>query len=249
VFVKSIKALQSSIGDLTDLLWVEKLPSNTIKDFIEGGHILNLFEVNESIANIALVLEINRQVEEVIETFVSLLYLIKQLIFIILVWYVLDHERCSAILNSVSWSHLKLGFLIICMISLLYSNLCHIVRDHYLIVWFKYLLFLKLRWIRTNTIVLFIIILFNFLYILDRLILIVLLILKIRKSLNRLKRLKTFILSLLWQSLYLNLFLLLLNDCYFFIYHLLYKLRTRFNHLLWHFLLFLYFMSLLFFNF
>ncbi len=54
-------------------------------------------EINEGIADIALVLEINGEIEEVIGALVPLVNSRKEHLLTIFVWNVFDHESCARV--------------------------------------------------------------------------------------------------------------------------------------------------------
>jgi hypothetical protein len=90
-------SLNASIRDCADLLTVEAGPLLALNPREEGGDGLWINEVDEGVAHIALVLEVNGEVNEVVLPFVSLVDEIKEHILGVLVWDVPDHQRGALI--------------------------------------------------------------------------------------------------------------------------------------------------------
>lgn len=65
VFVQGLSALDSTIGDLTDLFRVENLPAFAIHVLEKGHNVHWINEVDESISDIATIVDVQGQVEEV----------------------------------------------------------------------------------------------------------------------------------------------------------------------------------------
>ena len=95
----ALLALDASVGDVADLEAVELLPSVAVELLEEGHYVLWLHEVDEGVANVALVLEVDRQVEEVELTTVGVQSREKHLLTV-LVGDVLDHERRSGVVSG-----------------------------------------------------------------------------------------------------------------------------------------------------
>ena len=62
-------ALEPAVGDLANLLRVEGLPRLVVQVLIEGHDEEGVDEVYESVADIASVIQIQRQIEEIISAF------------------------------------------------------------------------------------------------------------------------------------------------------------------------------------
>ena len=71
VLNKVALALNSTKGNLTYLLAVERLPRLVVHILVEGHYVDWIDEVNEGVADIAPVIKIERQVEKVEAAFVS----------------------------------------------------------------------------------------------------------------------------------------------------------------------------------
>jgi len=63
-------ALNAPIGDLADLLRVERLPRLVIHVFVERHNVDGIYEVDEGVANVAAIVQVERQIEEVKATIV-----------------------------------------------------------------------------------------------------------------------------------------------------------------------------------
>jgi hypothetical protein len=92
-------ALDPPICDLTDLLRVEPLPPLGIEDLVDLKDKNWIHKVNEGIAHVALVLEVDRQVEEVIGAFVGLVDLLEEHLLGVFVRDILNHNRGSLVLT------------------------------------------------------------------------------------------------------------------------------------------------------
>jgi hypothetical protein len=106
-------ALNSTISDLTDLLTVETLPLLAIQFLEELENEDGVNEVNEGVTHITLVLEVNRQVEEVILVFMVLVNLLQQHFLCVLVRDVLDHDGGSIVFQIQNVIQLQFEFLTI----------------------------------------------------------------------------------------------------------------------------------------
>ena len=70
VLYKVAFALDAPIGDLADLLRVERLPGLVIHVFVERHDVDGIHEVDEGVANVAAIVQVERQIEEVKTTIV-----------------------------------------------------------------------------------------------------------------------------------------------------------------------------------
>jgi len=108
-------ALEPAVGDLANLLRVEGLPRLVVQVLIEGHNKEGVDEVYESVADIASVIQIQGQVEEIISTLMMPVDAIKQHILRVLVGYVTDHDRRASILSAQNavqvYSELRVGVL------------------------------------------------------------------------------------------------------------------------------------------
>lgn len=86
-------ALDTRVGDLALLLRVELLPFLVVELLIERNQRLAVHEVNKSIAHVALVLEVDGEIEEVVGALVPLVNGSKEHLLAVLVRDVLNHQR------------------------------------------------------------------------------------------------------------------------------------------------------------
>jgi len=93
VLNQRLPALHSRIRDLAHLFRIEVLPTFVVKFFVEAGGIGAIPKIDESVAQVAAVLEIDRQVEEVVAAAVALVQHGEQHFLAVLVRNVPDHER------------------------------------------------------------------------------------------------------------------------------------------------------------
>ncbi len=136
MLLKSVKTLESCIGDLANLLWVKVLPLLTVESFVESNHILTLFEVDEGIADIALVLEVDWKVEIIVHTFVSKLNSLFEHLLWILVWDVLDHQWSLALSQNFVNDHFEMSQIFIGVVSVLDTNFLNWTRNNNSVVLF-----------------------------------------------------------------------------------------------------------------
>lgn len=95
VLVQGLSALDSAIGDLTDLFRVEDFPALAIHVLEKGNDVHWINEVDESISDIATIVDVQGQVEEVELTLVVSVNPFQEHILGILVWDVTNHN-CGA---------------------------------------------------------------------------------------------------------------------------------------------------------
>lgn len=91
--------LDAAVGDLADLLRVERLPGLVVQVLVERHDEDGVDEVDEGVANVAHVVEVKRQVEVVVSALVMPVDALKQHLFRVLVGYVADHNRRSVVLS------------------------------------------------------------------------------------------------------------------------------------------------------
>ena len=90
--------LDTGIADVADLLAVELLPLFAVKLLDKGDDVLWSHHVDESIAHVALVLEVDGQIKEIICAAELLVNCGQKHFLRVLVWDVLDHERGALVL-------------------------------------------------------------------------------------------------------------------------------------------------------
>ena len=92
-------SLDASKGDLADLLRVKTLPCLIVHVLEEGHDVDWVDEVDESVANVAAVVEVEWQVEEVVMALVKSVNTRQEHLFSVLVGDVADHDCCASILT------------------------------------------------------------------------------------------------------------------------------------------------------
>lgn len=93
-------ALDSPVGDLADLLRVESFPSLVIQVLVEGHDVNGIDEVDEGISNVAAIVQIEGQVEEVIAPLVLAVDALEEHLLSVLVRDVADHDRRARVLPT-----------------------------------------------------------------------------------------------------------------------------------------------------
>jgi len=89
--------LDSRILDHANLLRVEFFPLFSIKLQIEGDDVFRIHKVDERIAHIAFIIEINWQLEKIILALVVFVKSLEQEVLGIFIRNVLDHQSSAAI--------------------------------------------------------------------------------------------------------------------------------------------------------
>ena len=92
--------LDSTEGDLANLLWIEVFPWLVVHVLEEGHDVDGVNEVDESVADIAAIVQIERQVEEVICTLVESIDTLQEHLFCVLVWNMTDHNCRASVLTA-----------------------------------------------------------------------------------------------------------------------------------------------------
>lgn len=88
-------ALNSCIGNLTHFLAVKAIPLAIIEHPVKLGNILCANKVYKGISNVASILKVNREVEEIILLAKLLIDLFQHHVLIVFVWNVPYHKRSS----------------------------------------------------------------------------------------------------------------------------------------------------------
>ena len=84
-------ALNSGIVDFTDLLRIESGPLLVIEGLVEQLNILQIYKVDECVADVAFVKEINGKVEKIELVFELSVYGCEHLLFCIFIGNIPDH--------------------------------------------------------------------------------------------------------------------------------------------------------------
>lgn len=92
--------LDSTEGDLANLLWIEVFPWLVVHVLEEGHDVDGVNEVDESVADIAAIVQVERQVEEVIGALVEPVDTLQEHLFRVLVWNVTDHDCRASVLTA-----------------------------------------------------------------------------------------------------------------------------------------------------
>ena len=89
--------LDAGVADVAHFLAVEPLPLALVEPLGEGQDVLGLHHVDEGVPHVALVLEVDGQVEEVVQPVELLVDGLQQHLLGVLVGDVLDHQRGPAV--------------------------------------------------------------------------------------------------------------------------------------------------------
>ena len=88
-------ALDATVCDLADFLRIESLPRLVIQVLIKRHNVDWIDEVDEGVADVAAIVEVERQVEKVVPTLMKPVDALKQHLLRVLVRNVSDHDRCA----------------------------------------------------------------------------------------------------------------------------------------------------------
>ena len=97
---KTALALDTTVCDLADFLGIERLPRLVIQILIKGHDIDRIDKVYEGIANVTAIVQVERQVKEVVFALVQPVDTFKQHILRILVGDVPYHDRGTRVLTA-----------------------------------------------------------------------------------------------------------------------------------------------------
>jgi len=101
-------ALNSAVGQLTNLFRVKSLPGLAVKVVVKSHYKEWINHVDERIANVATVFEVDRQIKKVVSIRVVLVNPFKQHLLGVLVRDVLYHHGCPEILAVENGPQVKL---------------------------------------------------------------------------------------------------------------------------------------------
>lgn len=93
-------ALDAPVGNLADFLRVEGLPRLVVQVLIEGHDVDGVNEVDEGVTNVATIVQVQRQVKEVVAAFVVPVDALQEHVLGVLVGDVSDHDSGSRILTA-----------------------------------------------------------------------------------------------------------------------------------------------------
>ena len=97
IVLKCLFTLDSAVAYFTDFVRIETLPSFTVKLLKKVNNVYGVDEIDEGVAHIASVFEIDGQVEEVILIILFSVECIKKHLLRILVRNILDHHGGSTV--------------------------------------------------------------------------------------------------------------------------------------------------------
>lgn len=103
-----LPSLESCIGQMANLLWIKHRPFLIVKLIIKCFQTNKVYKIDKSISNITLELHINWQIKEIVFASEPLVQKLQHEFLIVLVRYVLYHDRCLirvlySILNNLEF--------------------------------------------------------------------------------------------------------------------------------------------------
>lgn len=93
-------SLNSCIGDFAHFLAVEFLPLLVVEILIERCNSVRVHEIDESITNVAFVLEVNGKIEEIVSSLILAVDGGEEHLLIVFVGNVLDHQSSTQVLTT-----------------------------------------------------------------------------------------------------------------------------------------------------
>ena len=114
-------ALDAPVGDLADLLRVERLPRLVVQVLVERHDIYRVHEVDEGVADVAAIVEVEGQVEKVIVPLMQSVYALQEHILCVFVRDVPDHDGCARVFTLKDPvevdSELRIGVMVALLLS------------------------------------------------------------------------------------------------------------------------------------
>ena len=95
---EGLLALDATVGQLADLLRIEALPILTIQVLVQRNNINWVTHVDEGIADVTVVLQVNRKIEEIVTTCMFRVDSLQQHFLCVLVGDILDHYSRTLIM-------------------------------------------------------------------------------------------------------------------------------------------------------
>jgi hypothetical protein len=95
---EGLLALDATVGQLTDLLRIEALPILTIQVLVQRNNINWVTHVDEGIADVTVVLQVNRKIEKIVTTCMFRVDSLQQHFLCVLVGDILDHYSRTLIM-------------------------------------------------------------------------------------------------------------------------------------------------------
>jgi len=96
---EGVLALNAPVCQFADLLRVKSFPGLSVQVLVESHHENRVAHINEGVADIAVVLQVDWQVEEVVATLVLGVNTLQQHLLGVLVRNVLDHYRRAQVVS------------------------------------------------------------------------------------------------------------------------------------------------------
>ena len=109
VFLAFFLSLDPGILDTTDLFTVENCPLLFVESLVEGSDVFKVLEVDERIAHVAVVLEVDGQVEEVVGVVEVRVDGLQHEFLGVLVGYVADHQGSLPLVVDIVHAYLELA--------------------------------------------------------------------------------------------------------------------------------------------
>jgi len=109
VFLALFFPLDPGVLDAADLLTVEDGPLLLVEPLIERLYVLQILEVDERVAHVAVVLEIDGQVEEIVGIVEVCVDSLQHQLLGVLVGYIADHEGAFPLVVDLVHTYLELA--------------------------------------------------------------------------------------------------------------------------------------------
>lgn len=108
MFLKFFFPLNSRVPNFADFLRIKFWPFLIVEFFAKRQNRCQISEIDKRIANIAVVLEINWKVEEIVLVLKFLIKQLKHQVFGVLVGYVPDHQCSFLAFVNFAWNYIKI---------------------------------------------------------------------------------------------------------------------------------------------
>lgn len=134
---EGVLALNAAVGQLADLLRVESFPGLSMQVLVESNHKNGVTHIDEGVTNVAVILQIDWQVKEVVPTLVLHVNALQKHLLRVLVRYVLNHHRCTLVVSVHNQLEIQAERPLLLLLRSVVFRTRHTVAEHGLIVAYR----------------------------------------------------------------------------------------------------------------